>query len=143
MIHPWEIGNRVDEITGNKRRNPKRVFLRALEEMAELGLEFGVTQAEMFSAISDSVHNQCLKISESSGATVFPSQLELTYDVQRVIKEMADVKLVMLDLCYVTQIETWRVNNQVKEKYLKLIKTPLSNFTSDGNTFYLKKPHIK
>lgn len=137
------IGTLVDRIADNTRRSPRRIFLRALEEMVELGYAIGVSVGEMHSAVADSTHNQCLKASDQLGATIFPSQHLPIYSVHEILKELADTKLVLADLMYVVGLDGSQVETQIAKKLAVLESAGLEDFNTDGNTFYLKKRHIK
>lgn len=134
-----EIGNFVDQIADNKRRHPEIVARRALEEMVELCLAAGASTATILNGVADAIHNQCLKIKER---TVFPSQLRTPFNRDDVTDELADVRLVLLDLMHVSSVSEKAVSAQMKTKLKKLKSNPVQNFVTDGHTFYLKKSHI-
>lgn len=137
------IGPLVDKITSNNRRKPARVATRALEEMTEVALAAGASATEILAAVSDAIHNQCLKASIASGVTVFPSQLVARYNMDDVISELGDARLCLNDLEYVCGIDpSWSATAEAL-KFQKLQATPLSQFNTDGQTFYLVKPHVK
>ncbi len=135
-----EVGSLVDRIARNDRRSPQRIAQRCLEEMIELCLATGLRYGQITSSVADAVHNQCLKSSQYR--TVFPSQYEELYDSSAVRKEAADVRLVMLDLLYVCGLNESSVRQQMLDKFAKLKSHSLTDFATDGHTFYLKKPHV-
>jgi phosphoribosyl-ATP pyrophosphohydrolase len=134
-----EIGNFVDLIADNKRRHPEIVARRALEEMVELCLAAGASSATILNGVADAMYNQCLKIKER---TVFPSQFRTTFDRKDVTEELADVRLVLLDLMHVSSVTEKSVGAQMRTKLQKLKSNPVQNFVTDGHTFYLKKSHV-
>jgi phosphoribosyl-ATP pyrophosphohydrolase len=135
------MGALVDKIANNKRRDPRRIACRFLEEAVELVLATGATTQNVWSAVSDSIHNQALKASDN-GRTVFPSQLVETYNRMRVRAELADVRLTLFDLCYVCGITDTSVIATMNAKFRSLRSRSTSDFVTDAQTFYLKKPHV-
>lgn len=135
------IGPLVDKITGNNRRKPARVATRAIEEMTEVALAAGASAQEIVAAVMDAIHNQCLKA--STQATVFPSQLTQLFSRREVTKELGDIRLCLNDLEYVCGIDPVSSAAAETAKYNLLAATPLNLFSTDGQTFYLKKDHIK
>jgi hypothetical protein len=142
-VTPNQIGKLVDKITENNNRSPIVIFQRVIEEMLELGLELGASAEHMYQAINDSVHNQCLKHSKVVGHTVFPSQLPTRYSHSDVIKEMADIRLVMKDLMYVCCVREDSVNIAETTKFNNLASAPLAQFSANRHTFYIKKYHVE
>ena len=140
QMHPHDVGNLVDKIAHNDRRSPTRVAGRTLEEMTELCLSVGLTAGQIYTHVGDAIHNQCLKA--STLRTVFPSQYIEVYDRKAVAKEIADVRLTLLDLMYVCVLREDTIQKQMRSKFNKLRAQPIENFATDGQTFYLKKPHI-
>lgn len=141
QVDPIDIGTMVDIIAHNSRRAPTRVAQRVLEECVELCLATGMTAAQIYNGVADSIHNQCVKA--STLRTVFPSQYQEIYDRPSIIKEIADVRLVLLDLMHVCgSIKIGTVDNAIRAKFNKLKGYEVSDFVSDGHTFYLKKAHI-
>jgi hypothetical protein len=137
-----EIGNFVDEIACNKRREIRIVVRRALEELVELCLASGCSVAQITNGVADSIHNQCLKASKKYGHTIFPSQLTQEYDFMEIVKELADTYLVLKDFQHAAGIDAAKVACEERNKFEKLKSTPPSGFVTDGHTFYLKKPHV-
>jgi phosphoribosyl-ATP pyrophosphohydrolase len=140
-ITPEQMGQEVDKITGNNKRDPQRIARRLLEECVELCIASGASVPQILSSIQDSIYNQSLKSSKNSGFTVFPSQLHYPTDMWELTKEIADVFLVMADLMYVAGIDTKSVITEENKKFA-ILTDPNSEFASDGHTFYLKKGHI-
>lgn len=145
-VTPDEIGTLVDRTTQNvsqgKPRSAARIARRVLEECVEMCLEAGANAQEIMGSVSDSLHNQALKLSAESAVTVFPSQIESSFSHSPLIKEIADVKLVLADLLYVSRISTQDVSKQERAKFNRLCD-PSAQFATDGHTFYLRKPHVK
>lgn len=137
-----EIGNFVDELADNNRREIRIVVRRALEEMVELCLASGCTVSQITNGVADSIHNQCLKATRKYAQTIFPSQLTQEFDFTEIVKELADTYLVLKDFQHVAGIDTARVACEERNKFNKLKSTPPSGFVTDGHTFYLKKPHV-
>lgn len=135
------IGPLVDKITGNTRRKPARVATRAVEEMAEVALAAGASAQEIVAAVMDAIHNQCLKA--STQATVFPSTLNPQFSRAELTKELGDIRLCLNDLEYVSGIDPVSSAAAETAKFQLLASTPLSQFNTDGQTFYLVKPHIR
>lgn len=131
-----EIGEFVDGIAG-KKRTPRAVAGRLIEEVVELGLSVGMTPGEIFEHVTDSLHNQALKSSLKKGRTVFPSEIESTYITGDVSEECVDVSLVLKDLCHVTQTDL------DAEEDAKFIRFRALNFqVSKAGTLYGQKAHI-
>lgn len=141
-VHPVEIGSLVDWITQNSRRSPVKVARRVLEECVEMCLAAGTTPQEILTGVSDSLHNQALKASATDNVTVFPSQIKAIFSRRELIKEIADVYLVLADLMYVSGISPSSVYASSREKF-KRLSDPSAQFATDGHTFYLRKPHVK
>jgi hypothetical protein len=149
-VRPDEIGQLVDSISHNSRvfRNWGRVARRALEECVELCLACGAHANEILGSVGDSLHNQALKASyrsegEDEAVTVFPSQLRMRQgDSESVVKELADVRLVLADLMYLVDVSEPAVGLVMREKFNKLSSVD-ARFATDGHTFYLRKSHIK
>lgn len=131
-----EIGEFVDGIA-DKKRTPKAVTGRLIEEVVELGLSVGMTPGEIFEHVADSLANQAMKVSLKKGHTVFPSEIESTYIAGDVSEECADVSLVLKDLCHVTQTDLGA------EEDAKFSRFKTLNFqVSPAGTLYGKKAHI-
>ena len=136
-----QVGRFVDRIANNKRRDPRRIACRFLEEAVELVLATGATTQNVWSSVADSIHNQALKAS-ADGRTVFPSQLVETHSRMNTRAEIADVRLTLLDLCYVCGITEHSVIATLNGKFRILNARPVSEFVTDGQTFYVKKSHV-
>lgn len=147
-VQPHEIGQLVDRISQNNRvfRNWGRIARRALDECVELCLVCGADTNEILGSVVDSLHNQALKASynaEDEGVTVFPSQLRTRQGAsESVVKELADVRLVLADLMYLVDVSEPAVGLVMREKFNKLSSVD-ARFATDGHTFYLRKSHIK
>lgn len=131
-----EVGEFVDSVAG-KVRTPRDVIARLIEEAAELGLAAGMSPADILIHVTDSIHNQCLKES-SETCTVFPSKMEVQYDHDAVAEEMADVRLVLKDLEYVSQVN---LTVAVATKWAKFTKKDF--YVADSGVIYARKPHVK
>ena len=141
-VHPSEIGTLVDKIAGNAHRSPAKVARRVLDECVEMCLEAGTTPHEILVGVTDSLHNQAIKLSADSAVTLFPSQLQRCGTKVALTKEIADVHLVLADLLYVSEISVSDVSTEQRTKFSRL-SSPEAKFATDGHTFYLKKSHIK
>lgn len=141
-VSPEEIGALVDRIASNTDRSAARVSLRLLEECVELCLASGASGREIMASLSDALYNQALKVTATSTVTVFPSQLLCSSDKAEMSKELADVRLVMADLMYVSTVDEASVTKEERAKFRKLTD-PTAEFATDGHTFYLRKSHIK
>jgi NTP pyrophosphatase (non-canonical NTP hydrolase) len=134
MATSAEIGAFVDAIAG-KTRSPSAVAGRLLEEAVELALAAGLSTGEVLSHVADSLHNQALKASATSGVTVFPSKLAA--DPSELAEECADVSLILKDLCHVAAIDLAPIEaakwSKFKEKKFRV---------SETGTLYAIKPHI-
>lgn len=142
VVVPHHIGTFADKVAANKLRDPRRVSTRVLEEVVELVLATGATTQMVYSAVADSIHNQALKLAAFSGRTVFPSQVAYTFNILEVQREIADVRLVLLDLMWVTKTSENRVASEMSRKLRNLLTHSTDDFASDGHTFYLKKAHV-
>ena len=140
-VMAYHIGCFADRVANNQRRDPRRIATRVLEEVVELVLASGATTQSVWSAVADSIHNQALKAS-TTGRTVFPSQLVEVYDRRSILKEIADVRLVLLDLQHVTNLTTTSVESEMGRKLRNLQTHRVEDYATDGHTFYLKKPHV-
>jgi hypothetical protein len=143
VVVPHHIGTFADKVAANKLRDPRRVATRVLEEVVELVLATGATTQMVYSAVADAIHNQALKLSAFSGRTVFPSQVAYTFNILEVQREIADVRLVLLDLMWMTKTSENRVASEMARKLRNLLTHSPSDFATDGHTFYLKKPHVQ
>jgi hypothetical protein len=137
-----EVGRFVDKIARNNRRNPQRIAQRALEEMVEVCFSTGLEVGQIYASVSDAIHNQCLKQSAFWSRTVFPSQFRDRYDPNEVQKEVADLRLVLLDLLYTCGLSEHNVRVKMSEKFEALTSHGPEDFATDNHTFYLKKPHV-
>lgn len=130
-----EVGVFIDSVAG-KVRTPADVAGRLLEEVVELSLAAGLATADIYSHVTDALHNQSLKASQNLGRTIFPSQL--VGEQVELGEECADVGLVLKDLCHVAGVDPSR------EEALKWGKFTQKQFrVSPSGTLYAVKPHIK
>jgi len=143
MSDRLSIGHFVDHITGNKRRKPARVATRAIEELTEAALAAGASATDILNAVTDAIHNQCLKRSAVLQRTVFPSELQFDFDPVELAKELGDVVLTLQDLEHVAGIPPGKAMQYAKDKYDVLVNTPPELFRHNDQTFYLVKPHVK
>lgn len=143
VIETDEVGEAVDRVCNNTRRDIRKVAGRLIEEVAELAADCGVTPAEMRSHLEDSIHNMCLKEAHQVGRTVFPSQLSPEYNAQNVLHEAGDTLLLLKDVLYLAGHSQATAEKYASIKFLQL-RNQSSTFTSyDGSTFYKIKAHIK
>jgi len=133
-ITPNEIGTFIDSIAGHVRTESS-VAGRLLEEVVELCLASGLSAGQILAHVADSLHNQSLKASATTGHTVFPSNLH--GEINELPEECADVSLLVKDICHVAGIDIFE-QEQVKFSAFKL-KT--FRVTEKG-TVYAVKPHV-
>jgi len=142
MVTQEDIGSFVDSIAG-KVRTPSAVAGRLLEEVVELCLAAGMKSGDIYGHVTDALHNQCLKESERTGKTIFPSQLVAKFasaedQFKEMAEESADVGLVHKDFCHVAHI------NQEHEENTKHAKFIQKTFRiAENGTLYAVKSHIK
>lgn len=74
-----------------------------LRRCATLGFGLGLSRADIFAHVLDSISNQCLKASQKSGQTIWPSSLR-SLDVKEVAEEAADVVLTLKDVLHVAKV---------------------------------------
>jgi len=143
VLETDEVGQAVDRVCGNTRRDIRKVAGRLIEEVAELAAECGVTPAEMRGHLEDSIHNMCLKQAHLNGRTVFPSQLQVTYDAQGVLAEAGDSLLLLKDVLYLAGHSQASAEKYAAIKYLQVRNQPSTFTTFNGSTFYKIKDHVK
>ena len=100
------IGSAADRVPGARVRRPKHLAGRFLEEAVEFCLASGLSLQEIAGHIQDSMYNQCLKLSKQQGYTVFPSQASQVAGPKgfgNPFEEMADMLIVLFDMCYVME----------------------------------------
>lgn len=131
-----DVGKYIDAVAG-KKRTPKAVAGRLLEEAVELLLEAGGTPLEVMGHVMDSLHNQALKVSRTANRTVFPSQMEAVKDPEGLAGECADIRLLVRDLEHVAGIDGPRAE---QAKYEAFIKKDLR--VGPHGTVYAIKPHV-
>lgn len=134
MLKVDEVGQFVDSVAGNVR-TPAAAAGRLLEEVVELGLEAGLSAAQIMAHVADSLHNQSLKVSARQGKTIFPSQVGC--ESGDVSAECADVLVFLKDLCHVAGVDLDLVERTKWEAFTR--KT--FHVTSSG-VIYAKKPHV-
>lgn len=92
----------------------KRASQRLIEEVVELMFELGCSTGDIYTSVTDAIHNESKKHSQ------YPSQLqELNIDPKEVLGEVADVTIVLDYIRHACKITQQDVESQIWEK-LKL-----------------------
>jgi len=139
-----EVGLFVDHVWANSSqpyRSKAAVAHRALEEMVEVCLAAGVSPGGIYTAVTDSLANQALKQSKKDGRTVYPSQLSAEVDIKELREEIADVRLVLLDLQYLVDNAASKDQDNVEREKWESFKQK-TFAVSDSGCLYAIKPHV-
>ena len=131
------VGNFIDGVAG-KIRTPATVAGRLMEEAVELCLAAGLEPNDIMGHVTDSIFNQCSKISVAEDKTCFPSRHGNRYNAEELGEEMADVQLLLRDLEHITG---HLIEQNVTRKWAKFITKTF--WVSPKGVGYAIKNHIR
>lgn len=141
-VTPTMVGQVVNTVCQNNRRDIRKVAGRLIEEVMEFAAKCGLSASDMRSHTEDSIHNMCLKESRALGVTVFPSDLKNMYEISGIVQEGGDVQLLFRDVLYLAGVETHQVETAATEKLRDVADNPLQYTSYSGSTFYKIKAHV-
>lgn len=138
MTTPQIIGEFVDRVSAQQveatYRTPEAVSGRFLEEAVELCLATGMSPVKLMAHVMDAIHNQCGKAGRREGRVIYPSYYHQAPDPQEIAEEMADCRLLLKDLEYITGLD---VDAAEAEKWDKF--TQRRFYVSEQGTLYAIK----
>ena len=142
-ITPEEVGNFIDGIVEHtddfidgkiRRRQPRDVVGRLIEEIVELGLATALTPDQIMSHVMDSIHNQVGKAGRRAGRVIYPSQYLEMASKEDIAEEAADCSLLLKDLAFVAKIN---IPEEEERKWANFTKRKFK--VSDHGTLYAIK----
>lgn len=109
MLTPHDIGLFVDSVSvqepNSLYRTPAAVAGRLIEEVVELCLATGASSQAIMGHVMDAIHNQCSKAGRKEGQVVYPTHYHQEIDDAEVAEEMADCRIILKDLEYITGLD--------------------------------------
>lgn len=123
MLTPNAIGEFVDRVSAQEPnaeyRTPEAVAGRFLEEAVELCLATGMTPVKLMAHVMDAIHNQCSKAGRRAERVIYPSYYTQPVDDVEIAEEMADCRLLLKDLEYITGLDVDAAEQMKWDKFTK------------------------
>lgn len=139
------IGLYADKVSGSKMRTPATVAGRTLEECVELCLASGLTTGEIYSHVTDSIHNQYVKLAKQQGSIKYPSEsidcVSFEDRQDEIAGEIGDVLCMLHDMAHVSNIN-------IEEAYAIKLKSFIGKvesgkfYANKRGNLYVRKPHM-
>lgn len=137
-----EVGQLADSVPGSDLRTTATVSGRLLEEAVELCLAAGLTSQEIMGHVVDSLQNQYLKLAVKVERTVFISERTVAAQFGSVADEVADLQLMLADLCHVANVDPAVEYDRKFQVYRSAIQRG-EFYANRRGLLYRRKPHVK